>query len=603
MRRMWTRGLVVAALGLLGGAGLQAQSATARVDRVRAEMELREAAARAELRGTRTEIALSRAQSAATLRAVEAELAQVRAVGLATTRSALRASAAEVARVTAEVDAVASATVARSLGSMSQRSARAGAELRAAERAIAQQGAALRSRVARGAAVEARALEPRPEERVPEAWLPQDPADSLYRAARARLNDRRYAEAARTFASIRSDYPRSGYVGDTFYFEALARSRVGGQDQLRTALELLTVQRREHAQAATVSDARALQVRIESELARRGDAQAAQSIMGVAQGAGQGRGSNSSSASQGQVACDEEEQAMRATALSALLHLDPERARPILQEVLRTRDECAAELRAQAVFILADQGGDDPATVDLLLDLAHRNPDPDPEVREAAVFWLSQTGRDEAVDALIEILRSGTADTEVAEQAIFALGQTGNPRAFETLRDFAADSDADLELREGAIFWLGQHDQGGAGFLRSLYSSLDDADLKEGVLHSVAQSGTPEAMEWLMGRALDPQEDIEVRKTALFWAGQAGLTPAQALDLYRSSTDTELREQAIFVLTQVADDGEAVEALMEIARTEENPELRQNAVFWLGQSDDPRVVEFLMELIRGGGDR
>lgn len=552
MRRMWTRGLVVVVLGLPAGAELQAQSATARVDRVRAELELREAAVQAEVRGARAEIALSRAKSAATLRAVEAELAQVRAVGLASTRSALRASAAEVARVTAEVAAV------------------------------------------------ARALEPRPEERVPQAWLPQDPADSLYRAARARLNDRRYAEAARTFASIRSDYPRSGYVGDTFYFEALARSRVGGQDQLRTALELLTVQRREHAQAATVADARALQVRIESELARRGDAQAAQSIVGAAQGVGQGRGSNQS-ASQGQVACDDEEQAMRATALSALLHLDPERARPILQEVLRTRDECAAELRAQAVFILADQGGDDPATVDLLLDLAHRNPDPDPEVREAAVFWLSQTGRDEAVDALIEILRSGTADTEVAEQAIFALGQTGNPRAFETLRDFAADSDADLELREGAIFWLGQHDQGGAGFLRSLYSSLDDADLKEGVLHSVAQSSTPEAMEWLMGRALDPQEDIEVRKTALFWAGQAGLTPAQALDLYRSSTDTELREQAIFVLTQVADDGEAVEALMEIARTEENPELRQNAVFWLGQSDDPRVVEFLMELVRGGG--
>jgi hypothetical protein len=43
-----------------------------------------------------------------------------------------------------------------------------------------------------------------------------------------------------------------------------------------------------------------------------------------------------------------------------------------------------------------------------------------------------------------------------------------------------------------------------------------------------------------------------------------------------------------------------VDAMIEIARTEEDPELREQAVFWLGQTDDPRVPEFLLELIRGG---
>lgn len=579
MRRMWTTGLVVAALGVMGGAGVQAQSAATLEERARAEAALRE---------VRAGLDVERVRTAATLRAVEAELAQVRTVELGRVRTAVTASASQIARLSAELAEAREVGLDRALGSMPRQTARLQAEMAAAGAQLSRRGSALRTR---GGAV--RGLDALPAERAPESWLPQDPADSLYRAARTRLNDRRYAEAARTFAAIRSEYPRSGYVGDAFYFEALARSRVGGQEQLRTALDLLATQRQHHSQAATVADARSLQLRIESELARRGDAQAAESINRAAQGV----------ASQGQVACDEEDQAMRATALSALLHLDPDRARPILQEVLRTRDECAAELRAQAVFILADQGGDDPATVDLLLDLAHRNPDPNAEVREAAVFWLSQTGREEAVDALIEILRSGTADAAVAEQAIFALGQTDNPRAFQTLRDFAADTGADMELREGAIFWLGQHDEGGGDFLRSLYGSLDDPELKEGVLHSVAESGTAEAMEWLMERALDPGENIEVRKTALFWAGHAGLTPTQALDLYRSSPDAELREQAIFVLTQVADDEEAVEALMDIARTEEDPDLRQQAIFWLGQSDDPRVVEFLMEVIRGGGAR
>ena len=88
---------------------------------------------------------------------------------------------------------------------------------------------------------------------------------------------------------------------------------------------------------------------------------------------------------------------------------------------------------------------------------------------------------------------------------------------------------------------------------------------------------------------------------ALFWAGEAGMSSDEVLQIYRTAEDPELREQAIFVLTQVADDAEAVDALMEVARSEENPELRQRAIFWLGESDDPRVPEFLMEILRGGG--
>jgi len=37
---------------------------------------------------------------------------------------------------------------------------------------------------------------------------------------------------------------------------------------------------------------------------------------------------------------------------------------------------------------------------------------------------------------------------------------------------------------------------------------------------------------------------------------------------------------------------------MEIARTEEDPELKSRAIFWLGQSKDPRVPQFLLSLIR-----
>ncbi len=548
MRRLWTVGAVWTA-ALLSGTAVAAQSVGSSTDRAR-------------LVETRARLGVAEAR-------VRSELAQARA-GLEV-REAQLASRVRTARAGVRMDV-----------------ARVRSRLQATEAALASRGPAYRGwatgvGVARGVSV-ARTVT------APEAWLPQDPADSLYRAARARLNDRRYAEAARTFAEIRTDYPRSGYVGDAYYFEALARSRVGAQQELRVALELLAAQRERHPQAATVADARALAVRIESQLARRGDADAAEALMGAARGGAS------------QVACDDEEQALRATALSALLQMDPDRARPILQEVLRTRDECAAELRAQAVFILAQHMEDDDGTIDLLLDLAHRNPDPDPEVREAAVFWLSQTGRDEAVDALVEILESGTASREVAEHAVFALGQSGNPRAFQVLRDYAADSSADPDIRGNAIFWLGQEGGEEAGpFLRSLYDSLQDRELKERVFFALAEAGGAGDRDWLVARAMDVNEDVEVRKTALFWAGEAGMSPEEALQIYRTAPDRELREQAIFVLTQVAEDDEAADVLMEIARTEDDAELRQQAVFWLSQSDDPRVAEFLLEIIRGNG--
>ena len=92
---------------------------------------------------------------------------------------------------------------------------------------------------------------------------------------------------------------------------------------------------------------------------------------------------------------------------------------------------------------------------------------------------------------------------------------------------------------------------------------------------------------------------MEVRKNALFWAGQTGgLTNAELKTLYGSLTDMEMKEQIIFVASQRNDAG-AVDFLMDVARTETDGELKERAIFWLGQSKDPRVAQFLLSLIRG----
>jgi len=413
--------------------------------------------------------------------------------------------------------------------------------------------------------------------RAPEGWIQEDPGASSYRAAREALNQRRYQEAARAFAELRSSYPESGYVADSYYYQAFASYRQQTRQAYREAMELLAQQNGQYPEARTRSDADELRVRIESALARRGDGVAAAAI--AAQAASGPCG---------------DEQEVRLAALSALLNMNADAAVPILQEVLQSRDECSVELRRRAVFLISQHLTDE--SVDILLDLAHRNPDPDPEVREQAVFWLSQVESEEALEALMSILQE-TDREDLQERAIFAISQHGGSRATEILRDFAERADAPQGLRENAIFWIGQGSPEGGQYLMQLFPTLDGPELKVRAVFGIAQSGGEDARAWLMGRAMDTAEDLDVRKTALFWAGQnGGIRAAELKQLFASLTDMEMKEQVIFVASQ-ADGAEAVDFLMDVARNEGDGELRQRAIFWLGQSDDERVAEFLLELI------
>ena len=74
---------------------------------------------------------------------------------------------------------------------------------------------------------------------------------------------------AEQFDRLRSTYPASAYVGDSYYWQAFALSRQGTRNDLRTASDLLREQARAYAQAATRADAEALLVRVEAQLANR----------------------------------------------------------------------------------------------------------------------------------------------------------------------------------------------------------------------------------------------------------------------------------------------------------------------------------------------
>ena len=406
--------------------------------------------------------------------------------------------------------------------------------------------------------------------------LGQAPDDSLFSAGREALNRNNFREAARLFEQLQREYPRSEFTPGAMYWEAFSRYRLGGTDNLRKARQLLQAQVDRYPSAHTHSDALALAVRIDGELARRGDQPAARDIAEELQNQG----------------CAEGENDVRLAALNALMNSNSERALPILERVLQRRDPCSEELRETALFVVAQQGGD--RTTEILMDVVSN--DPSEEIRGNAVFWLSQSDDPRIVPLLDSLLRYST-DEEIRDKAIFALSQQDDELAMASMRAVAQDATLPSELRGNAIFWLGQSNaSGNVPYLRELYLTLDDEELREQVLFAVSQSDDPGTGAWLVEIARDQNQPMELRKNALFWAGQSGVGVTELIAMWDEGLDQEMKEQLVFVYSQ-SEEPAALDKLFEIARTESDQELRENAIFWLGQSDDPRVTQFLEDLI------
>lgn len=413
-------------------------------------------------------------------------------------------------------------------------------------------------------------------------WSAQDPADSLYRLARRAMADENYRRAAQLFGELVSRYAESDYAGDALYYRAYSLFQLGSERDLRDAIAALERQRRDYSDASTREDAKTLRTRIETLQARHGNADAAQKVAEKASELGRQGG------------CPTDDDDMRLAALQGLMQMDAEQALPILRQVLEKRGSCTESLRKHAVFIVSQKRADEATT--LLLDVARA--DPSEDVRAEAIQWLGQVHSPRAVAALDSIAANAT-DDEILGKAIFALSQSRDERSDAALRRIAADERKSSHARTQAIFWFGQthRDADDMRFLRDLFSRSRDDEIQGSIIQAMAQAHTSEAMRWLIDLARDRSLSIGARKNALFWAGQSGADLRQLIGLYdEMKGQTDIQNQLIFVFSQRRD-RDAIDKLMDIATNDPDRDLRKQAIFWLGQSHDPRVQKFLLDLI------
>jgi HEAT repeat protein len=282
--------------------------------------------------------------------------------------------------------------------------------------------------------------------------------------------------------------------------------------------------------------------------------------------------------------------------LEGLLQMNSADAVPILQDVLKQRDPCRAELRKKAVWLITQKRGVE--IVPTLLDVARS--DPSNDVRKEAIFWLSQARSEQAIAALDSVLFSA-GDDEIRKTAIFSLSQYRDERARAAVRRAAEDTRMSDEIRGEAIFWLGNAKLVDLDYFKTLFGKTREPELRKKVIFAVQQLPGSEAATWLLDLAKNRAYDTETRKDAIFWLSQRRTIDLDALQsIYDGAKgDEEIQKQVIFVYTQRREPA-AVDKLMDIAKNDPSIENRKNALLWLANKCDPRVWLFIRDMINCG---
>jgi HEAT repeat protein len=219
------------------------------------------------------------------------------------------------------------------------------------------------------------------------------------------------------------------------------------------------------------------------------------------------------------------------------------------------------------------------------------------QVRRSALSVMSRLEHGAGIPPLIDIAR-GTDNSWLTREAMGVLASSGDPRARDYLRSSIRRSDLPDEVVARAIRGIGGQyaTSQDAQMLRDNYNRLNGEKAREATLQSLAEIGGSENSRWLMQLARDEAQSISTRRRALQHATRSGVPITDMVRLYDTTTDPQMKEALINVYVQ-SGERVAVDKLMAIAKGEENQSLRRRTISSLSRSEDPRVKEFLRDLV------
>lgn len=254
----------------------------------------------------------------------------------------------------------------------------------------------------------------------------------------------------------------------------------------------------------------------------------------------------------------DEAEELKIAALEALMSAPSERALPIVAKVLS--GDGSDELKERALFVLSQI--DLPEAQTLLLETAQNGSG---ELRQEAIRMVGIGGDPEALAGLSAIYASGDEDTREAVLEAYLI---------------ADDSDAVYQLavaaESGEDFDAAVEMLAAMGALEELRSLRDRAGLSEGLIEAYAIAGDVESLQAL---AMD-NSNPELQAQAIEGLGMAGGDEVGAVltEIYRGSASADVREAALEGLLIADHDDGVLELFRESQDAAEKRELLEMLV-------------------------
>lgn len=367
--------------------------------------------------------------------------------------------------------------------------------------------------------------------------------DGDYDRGMRALDDHKYDEAVRRFDAVING--KSSRVDGALYWKAYSLNRLGRRDDALAALAQL---RRDYASSHWLNDAQALEAEV-----RQGSGQA----ISPAQ---------------------ESNEDLKLLAINSLMNADPDRAIPLLEDVLKGNS--SPKVKDRALFVLTQNRS--PQAQQVLMNYAKGSGNPDLQVR--AIRYIGQSGTPEARQQLLSIYNSST-DTSVKHQIIQSLLVSNAKDTLLTI----AKNEKDQDLRFSAIRQLGA--MRAADQLGQLYTAESSTDVKAEIIRSLFVAQATDKLLDIVRNEKDPRLHSEALRNLSM---TNGISSDALAGVYSSETDSKAKQQIINGLFAHGD----AKLLIDLARKESDPQMKMYIVRQLSMMHNKDATDYMMEILK-----
>jgi tetratricopeptide (TPR) repeat protein len=278
--------------------------------------------------------------------------------------------------------------------------------------------------------------------------------ESLYNQGQRALDAHRYADALDYFNQVASH--EGPHADGAAYWKAYTLIKLGRKDEALAAIAEL---RKSHPQSRWLDDAKVLEVEAGKPVSPESES-------------------------------DEE---LKLIALNGLMQSEPDRALPLLENLLKGNQ--SPRVKKRVVYVLA--ASDSPKAQQLLQQVAKGQSNPD--VQLAAIQYLGGRRNDPAKAQLLMDIYNSSSDPNV-KRAILNSLSGDHARVLQLLR-----TEKNQELRIYMIRLLGGREDAGTGdALVAMYPD-GDQDVKNAILDSLTSQRNAKAMVGLARAEKDPR--------------------------------------------------------------------------------------------------